>query len=205
MPKRAVMLLRDARSRSAVTINHVRRNTQDCAYLSAVLRGGPRSTDRSARRFFAHLPRRKILHEPHEATCHCGCARERIGEVVAEKLGYVPGAFTVEQQVRGKCVCTKCETLVQAPVPAQVIDKGIPTGLIAQALVAKYANHQPHYRQNESLRVQVSRSPARRRRSGGTPGEQLAPIVEAMKRDRVIRSVLHADETPVIELSIELT
>jgi transposase len=42
--------------------------------------------------------------------------------------------------VRGKWVCTACETIVQAPVPAHVINKGIPTaGLLAQILVAKYA------------------------------------------------------------------
>lgn len=81
----------------------------------------------------AHLPRREILHEPHETMCQCGCALQRIGEDVAEKLDYVPGVFTVERHVRGKWVCTKCETLIQAPVPAHVIDKGIPTaGLIAQ-------------------------------------------------------------------------
>ena len=40
--------------------------------------------------------------------------------------------FTVEQHVRGKWACRHCETLIQAPVPPQVIDKGIPTvGLLA--------------------------------------------------------------------------
>jgi transposase len=33
--------------------------------------------------------------------------------------------FTVERHIRGKWVCKKCETLVQAPVPGHVIDKGI--------------------------------------------------------------------------------
>jgi len=63
---------------------------------------------------------------------------KRIGEDVAEKLDYVPGVFTVERHVRGKWVCAECERLIQAPVPAHVIDKGIPTaGLLAQVLVAK--------------------------------------------------------------------
>ncbi|WP_259473811.1 IS66 family transposase zinc-finger binding domain-containing protein, partial [Pseudomonas syringae] len=42
-------------------------------------------------------------------------------------LDYTPGVFTVEQHVRGKWACRQCETLIQAPVPPQVIDKGIPT------------------------------------------------------------------------------
>jgi transposase len=49
---------------------------------------------------------------------------------------------------RGKWACNECETLIQAPVLPQVIDKGIPTaGLLAQVLVAKYADHLPLYRQ----------------------------------------------------------
>lgn len=72
------------------------------------------------------------------STCGCGCEMKRIGEDVAEKLDYVPGVFTVERHVRGKWVCAECERLIQAPVPAHVIDKGIPTaGLLAQVLVAK--------------------------------------------------------------------
>ena len=63
-------------------------------------------------------------------------------------LDYQPGVFTVERHIRGKWVCAKCETLIQAPVPAHVIDKGSPTaGLLAQVLVAKYADHLPLYRQ----------------------------------------------------------
>ena len=96
----------------------------------------------------AHLPRREIRHEPQSAVCGCGCALKRIGEDVAEKLHYTPGVFSVERHIRGKWVCSQCETLVQAPVPAHVIDKGLPTtGLLAHVLVAKYADHQPLYRQ----------------------------------------------------------
>lgn len=37
---------------------------------------------------------------------------------------------------------------MQAPVAPHIIDKGIPTtGLLAQVLVAKYADHLPLYRQ----------------------------------------------------------
>lgn len=46
--------------------------------------------------------------------------------------------------VRGKWACAKCESLTQVPVDPHVIDKGIPTtGLRAQVLVAKYADHLP--------------------------------------------------------------
>lgn len=80
----------------------------------------------------AEFPRTFIHHEPDNTHCPCGCALKRIGKDVSEKLDYTPGVFTVERHVRGKWVCDDCETLIQAPVPAQVIDKGIPTsGLLA--------------------------------------------------------------------------
>ena len=96
----------------------------------------------------AGLPRVDIHHAPDATTCACGCQLKRIGEDVSEKLDYTPGVFTVEQHIRGKWACATCETLIQAPVPAQIIDKGIPTaGLLAQVLVAKYSDHLPLYRQ----------------------------------------------------------
>ena len=86
----------------------------------------------------AALPRKEIRHEPDSTTCTCGCQLQRIGEDVAEKLDYQPGVFTVERHIRGKWACRQCETLVQAPVPPQIIDKGIPTAaLLAHVLVAK--------------------------------------------------------------------
>ena len=96
------------------------------------------------------LPRIDVRHEPDSTICHCGCQLKRIGEDVSEKLDYTPGVFQVERHVRGKWACVKCQTLMQAPVPAQVIDKGIPTaGLLAQVLVSKYADHAPLYRQEQ--------------------------------------------------------
>ncbi len=96
----------------------------------------------------ANLPQREIRHEPDSTTCACGCQMKRVGEDVAEKLDYVPGVFTVERHIRGKWACAKCETLTQVPVDPHIIDKGIPTtGLLAQVLVAKYADHLPLYRQ----------------------------------------------------------
>ena len=97
-----------------------------------------------------HLPRIEVRHEPDSTSCQCGCQMLRIGEDIAEKLDYTPGVFSVERHIRGKWVCKECATLTQAPVPAQVIDKGMATpGLLAQVLVAKYADHLPLYRQEK--------------------------------------------------------
>ncbi|WP_119157998.1 IS66 family transposase, partial [Caldimonas tepidiphila] len=148
------------------------------------------------------LPRREIHHEPESTTCGCGCQMKRIGQDVAEKLDYTPGVFTVERHIRGKWVCSHCETLVQAPVEPHIIDKGLPTpGLLAQVLVAKYLEHQPLYRQEaiyERAGLLISRSTL----AGwvGQCGVQLLPLVDALTAELLQHGVLHADETPVAML-----
>jgi transposase len=150
----------------------------------------------------AHLPRREVRHEPDNTTCGCGQAMKRIGEDVAEKLDYQPGVFTVERHVRGKWVCACCEKLVQAPVPAHIIDKGIPTtGLLAQVLVAKYLDHLPLYRQEaifERAGMAIARSTLAQ--WVGECGVQLQPLVDALAAEMRQQRVLHADETPVAML-----
>jgi transposase len=114
-----------------------------------------------------HLPRRDVHHEPENTACGCGCDMKRIGQDVAERLDYEPGVFTVERHVRGKWACAHCQKLVQAPVPAHVIDKGIPTaGLLAHVLVAKFLDHLPLYRQERIFERAAWPSPAPPWRSG---------------------------------------
>jgi transposase len=124
---------------------------------------------------------------------------KRIGEDVAEKLDYVPGIFSVERHIRGKWACAQCQTLTQAPVDAHIIDKGIPTtGLLAQVLVAKFADHLPLYRQ-EAIFGRAGLAIARSTLGAwvGRCGVQLQPLVDALKADILSHSVVHADETPV--------
>ncbi|TDS69600.1 IS66 family transposase [Comamonas sp. JUb58] len=150
----------------------------------------------------ANLPRREIRHEPESTTCStpdCGCQMKRIGEDMAEKLDYVPGVFTVERHIRGKWACAKCEMIVQAPVDAHVIDKGIPTAsLLAQVLVAKYADHLPLYRQESVFgRAGLAIPRSTLAQWVGTCGVRLQPLVDALKAEILSHRVLHADETPV--------
>jgi transposase len=151
----------------------------------------------------ANLPRVDVHHEPESTLCGCGCELKRIGEDISEKLDYTPGVFTVERHVRGKWVCGHCETLTQAPVPAHVIDKGIPTaGLLAHVLVSKHGDHLPLYRQERIFaRAGLAIPQSTLGQWVGMCGVRLQPLVDALKEKILKHRVLHADETPISMLS----
>ena len=181
---------------------------EQIAALQATLPPKPDAERRAPKRtpLPAELPRVDHHHEPENTVCTtpgCGCTLSRVGEDVSEKLDYTPGVFTVERHVRGKWACAHCRTLVQAPVPAAVIDKGIPTaGLLAQVLVAKHADHLPLYRQ-EAIFGRAGLAIPRSTLGAwvGQCGVRLQPLVHAMKAQLLGCQVLHADETPVSVLA----
>lgn len=111
-------------------------------------RDRPRRTNRGS--LPAHLERIEQVVDVEEKACPCcGGALHQIGEDVAERLDVVPATFRVLVTRRPRYGCRSCESaVVQAPAPARIVEGGIPTeALIAQALVSKYADHLPLYRQ----------------------------------------------------------
>lgn len=108
----------------------------------------PRKTNRGS--LPAHLERIEQTVDVEDKACPCcGSALHQIGEDVAERLDVVPTTFRVLVTRRPRYGCRSCESaVVQAPAPARIVEGGIPTeALIAQVLVAKYADHLPLYRQ----------------------------------------------------------
>lgn len=108
----------------------------------------PRKTNRGS--LPAHLERIEQVVDIEDKACPCcGDALHQIGEDVAERLDVVPTTFRVLVTRRPRYGCRSCESaIVQAPAPARIVEGGIPTeALIAQVLVAKYADHLPLYRQ----------------------------------------------------------
>jgi transposase len=133
----------------------------------------------------ANLPRREIRHEPESTTCRCGCQMKRIGEDVAEKLDYVPGVFTRGAPHPRQVGLRQVRNLTRRRWPAHVIDKGIPTtGLLAQVLVAKYADHLPLYRQEAIFgRAGLAIPRSTLAQWVGSCGVQLQPLVDALKTE----------------------
>lgn len=151
----------------------------------------------------ASLPRIERRYEIEATHCACGQAFKRIGEEVSEQLDCVPAQFFVLRHIRGKYACACCQTIQAEPMPAQIIDKGIPApGLLAQVIIAKHDDHLPLYRQTEIY----ARSGVHIPRSSmaqwiGICGVRLQPLAEALKDYILTHSVIHADETPVALLA----
>ncbi len=147
----------------------------------------------------ANLPRIDHHHDLEQTHCACGNAFKRIGEEVSEQLDCVPAQFFVLRHIRGKYACACCQTIQAEPLPAQMIDKGIPApGLLAQVAVAKHDDHLPLYRQTEIY----ARSGVHIPRSSmaqwlGICGVRLMPLVAVLKDYILGHGVIHVDETPV--------
>lgn len=96
-----------------------------------------------------HLVREQVRHAPVSEHClDCGEALRFIRDEITEQLDYQPATFKVIEHIRPQYSCPRCETVVSEPMPAQIIDKGVPgPGLLAQILIAKYAEHCPLTRQ----------------------------------------------------------
>lgn len=110
----------------------------------------PRKTNRGS--LPARLERIEQVVDVEDKACPCcGGALHQIGEDVAERLDVVPTTFRVLVTRRPRYACHSSESaVVQAPAPARIVEDGIPTeALIAQVLVAKYADHLPLYRQSQ--------------------------------------------------------
>ena len=125
--------------------------TARAAREAAITKAGgerPRKVNRGS--LPAHLERIEQIVDVEDKACPCcGGALHQIGEDVAERLDVVPTTFRVLVTRRPRYGCRSCEgAIVQTPAPARIVEGGIPTeALIAQVLVAKYADHLPLYRQ----------------------------------------------------------
>src|ERR687894_704718 len=110
----------------------------------------PRIRRRNLGALPAHLPRVEVLLDVEDKSCPCcGGALHVIGEDTSEMLDLVPAQLRVRVIRRPRYGCRACEeAVVQAPAPERPITGGMATeALLAQVLVAKYADFLPLYRQ----------------------------------------------------------
>ena len=147
------------------------------------------------------LPRITTVHEPASGcTCAtCAGALVKIGEHVSEKLAYTPAKFHVQRDVYPQYACRACESVVAEPVAPAIIDRGLPApSLLAQVLLAKYADHLPLYRQQAIYaRAGVELPRSTLTDWVGACGVALQPLADRLREILREQACLHADETPV--------
>jgi len=147
------------------------------------------------------LPRRRIEHHPEDLHCHgCGAVMDRIGEEITEELEYVPASLFIQEHVRIKYACRKCQEGVRiAPLPSRPIEKGRPgPGLLAHVVVSKYGDHLPLNRQAGIFRregLDLSRSTLCDWIAGAA--ELALPVYRELKRQVLASDVIQTDDTPV--------
>jgi transposase len=153
----------------------------------------------------AHLPRvERVLHcAPEQQICeHCGKETVVMGYDESERLDVEPAKYFVEVTKREKRACRGCEEhgVVAAPLPPQIIDKGLASNqVVIDTIVKKYCDHVPLYRQSVILERDTGLELSRVTLDGWVlqTGELLIPVAGAMRQDLLRGSYIQADETPV--------
>jgi transposase len=154
-----------------------------------------------------HLKRERIVHDLAEAEKHCaGCGKDLrlIAEETSERYEYIPASMKVIQDV---CLKYACDCTVRtATKPPQPIEKSTAgASLLAQVIVAKWADHQPLHRQEQMFArhgVTISR-----KTMGGWMTQCAAlldPLYGAMKKELFGSKVIGTDDTGVKVLDRKL-
>jgi transposase len=154
-----------------------------------------------------HWKRERIEHDLAESEKHClHCAQDlrRIGEEISERYEYIPAQMKV---IEDACFTYACACTVKtATKPSQPIEKSTAgASLLAQVIVAKYADHLPLHRQVKMFArhgVELSDQTL----CGWTAqcAQLLEPLYQRLKRFVLASKVVGTDDTPVKVLDRKL-
>jgi len=136
------------------------------------------------------------------ACASCGAETTVIGYDESEQLDVEPARYFVRVTKREKRACRRCEnaTVVAAPLPARIVEKGLASDrVVIETVVGKYCDHLPLYRQAAILEREAGLEIGRATLDGWVlrVGELLQPVAQAMRKDLLDGSYLQADETTV--------
>ena len=152
----------------------------------------------------AHLPRveKIIACSPEQCVCKsCGKDTVVIGYERSEQLDVKPAEYIVVITKREKRACKGCADGVStAPLPERIIEKGLASDrVVINAVVSKYSDHLPLYRQSVILEREAAVIIGRATLDGWmmTVGGLLIPVVTAMGRELLGGGYIQADETTV--------
>lgn len=159
------------------------------------------------RRIPDNLPRHRIELTLPEAERMCPCCKKpmaKIDEEITERLDVEPIKVFVNQYVQFKYACKGCPDgsggVKTAPSVPAVIEKGLAEpALLAQVVVAKYADHAPLHRQQAIFaRHGVDLPKTTMCDFVAGVSDLVTPVVKELKRGILAGSVIHSDDTHVV-------
>lgn len=141
------------------------------------------------------LPRNIIELAPEENVEGLVC----IGTEVKEELNYTPGNVYVNRYERKKYAKSDGEGVIIAPLPLHPIPRCMAgTGLLAQILIDKYADHLPLYRQVQRYtREGVTLAPSTINDWVKDSCNVIEPLYQVLKKQMLQSDYLMVDETPI--------
>ncbi|ELD4018271.1 IS66 family transposase [Salmonella enterica] len=148
----------------------------------------------------ADLPRETQTLQPADSVCpSCSGELKVMGETISEQLEIINTAFKVIETVRPKLACSRCDVIVQAPLPAKPVEGSrVGSSLLARILVGKYTEHTPLYRQAEIYaRHGLALSRNTMVRWVAMMADRLRPLYEALNQYVLQSGKVHTDDTPV--------
>jgi transposase len=153
----------------------------------------------------ASLPRveRVMACTPEQSVCAgCGQATMLIGYEESEQLDVEPVKYYVLVTRREKRACKRCEErgVMAAPLPPRIIEKSLVSDrVIVDAIISKYSNHCPLYRQSAILLRDAGIHLSRATIDGWVMrvGDLLTPLAGVMRNELLRGTYIQADETPV--------
>src|ERR1019366_7133299 len=130
---------------------------------------------------------RMIVSTPKQCICaDCGKQAVVIGHEESEQLDVEPAKYFVVVTKREKRACRSCEErgVLAAPLPPRIIEKSLVSDrVVIDAVVSKYADHCPLYRQSAMLERDSGVELSRQTLDGWVMrvGELLVPLAEALR------------------------
>jgi transposase len=157
----------------------------------------------------AHLPRVPVINPvpPEMRICpQCGAEMTTVGHEVCEILEVKPACLFVLQRKDERVACPHDDTIVSAPTPPQLIERGkLGPVLVVESLCEKYIEQQPIERQSRRwTRTGVDLSPQTLGRSVAAAIDLVAPVADEIRKLTVAASLLATDSTglPVLDENV---
>jgi transposase len=149
------------------------------------------------------LPRVEEVIACGERSCRqCGAETAVIGYDESEVLDVEPARYFVRVVRREKRACRGCNgrSVMMPEAAARIVEKGLASDtVVVEAVVAKYCDHLPLYRQAAILEREAGIEISRATLDGWVMrvGDLLQPVVRAMRQELLTAGYLQADETIV--------